>query len=190
MPLLVNIQWSWSLELVTIKAFVKSRRDDREKSYSSQVPTSDERLCLPQVPTAVLVLGSGDRPVKIQADSSISCHCIRWYFWLLLLHTIQHSSYKKLVVHCKLLTLWDKDWVSSSPLHESSSTSIPFVCSTHMGLLFLPFNKIVVTVPSLVKNQYIKGSFVSFIQKKTVSAGWVFHFVNGQQVWGFYTFQK
>jgi hypothetical protein len=51
-----------------------------------------------------------------------------------------------------------------------------------MGLLFLSFNKIALTVPSLVKNQYIKGSFVSFIQKKTVSPEWVFDFGNGEQV--------
>jgi hypothetical protein len=59
-----------------------------------------------------------------------------------------------------------------------------------MGLLFLSFNNIVLTIPSLVKNQYIKGSFVSFIQKKSVSAGWVFDFVNDEQVGGFYTFQS
>lgn len=31
---------------------------------------------------------------------------------------------------------------------------------------FFHSTKIVLTVPSVVKNQYIKGSFVSFIQKK------------------------
>jgi hypothetical protein len=130
--------------------------------------------------------------VKIKAGSKMDffCHCIRWYFWLLWLHSIQHSSYKKLVVHCKLLTLWDKDWVSSSPAWiELNIHPLLYALGTWV-FCFFHSTKIVLTVPSVVKNQYIKGSFVSFIQKKTVSAGWVFDFVNGEQVWGFYTFRK